>query len=139
MVRKKRDGVGGGFLKGRGGKIVVEEEKIKEGLKGYFEKVVNEELDWNKNSLEPVNAVSGPEERISTNEVRAAIAKMKIGKAAGPSGVVAEMLKAAGEAGILWVTDVCNAIVKEGRIPVDWRKSWMVNVYKGKRDALECG
>src|SRR5260221_14364496 len=85
------------------------------------------------------NAVCGPEERISTNEVRAAIAKMKIGKAAGPSGVVAEMLKAAGEAGILWVTDVCNAIVKEGRIPVDWRKSWMVNVYKGKGDALECG
>src|SRR6266536_1734780 len=52
---------------------------------------------------------------------------------------MAEMLKAAGEAGILWVTDVCNAIVKEGRIPVDWKKSWMVNVYKGKGDALECG
>ena len=65
---------------------------------------MNEEFDWNKNSLEPVNAVSGPEERISTNEVRAAIAKMKIGKAGGPSGVVAEVLKAAGEAALLWVT-----------------------------------
>src|SRR5260221_512039 len=139
MVRKNRDVVGGGCVKDRDGKIVVEEEKIKEVWRDYFEKLLNEEFDWNKNSLEPVNAVSGPEERISTNEVRAAIAKMKIGKAAGPSGVVAEMVKAAGEAGILWVTDVCNAIVKEGRIPVDWRKSWMVNVYKGKGDALECG
>src|SRR5260221_12458540 len=83
------------------------------------------------------NAVCGPEERISTNEVRAAIAKMKIGKAAGPSGVVAEKLKAAGEAGILWGTDVCNAIGKEGRIPVEWGKSWVGNGEKGKGEAFE--
>src|SRR5260221_4755745 len=37
------------------------------------------------------------------------------------------------------MTDVCNAIVKKGRIPADWIKSWMVNVCKGKGDALECG
>ena len=60
--------------------------------------------------------------------MRAAIAKMKNGKAAGPSGVGVEMLKAAGEDGVLWVTDLCNAIVREGRIPDDWRKSWMVCV-----------
>ena len=32
-----------------------------------------------------------------------------------------------------------NAIVKEGRIPADWEKSWMISVYKGKGDALKCG
>src|SRR5664279_2379204 len=36
-------------------------------------------------------------------------------------------------------TDVCNAVVKDGKIPDDWSKSWMMNVYKGKGDALECG
>ena len=73
------------------------------------------------------------------NEVRVAIANMKAGKAVGPSGIGAEMLSAAGEAGVLWVTDLCNVIVKEGRIPSDWTKSWLVTVYKGKGDALECG
>ena len=34
---------------------------------------------------------------------------------------------------------MCNSVVKEGKIPQDWCKSWMVNVYKGKGDALECG
>jgi hypothetical protein len=29
--------------------------------------------------------------------------------------------------------------VKEGRIPDDWKKSWMICVYKGKGDALNCG
>jgi hypothetical protein len=83
--------------------------------------------------------MTGPAEEISISEVKAAIAKMKVGKAAGPSGIGAEMLKAAGEPGVLWVTDVCNAVVKEGKIPADWRKSWMVSVYKGKGDSLDCG
>ena len=37
------------------------------------------------------------------------------------------------------MTDICNAVVKEGRIPEDCRKSWMVSIYKGKGDAMECG
>ena len=42
------------------------------------------------------------------------------------------MLKCAGEAGVRWVTDLCNAIVREGVIPKDWRKSWMLSIHKGK-------
>ena len=49
------------------------------------------------------------------------------------------MLQAAGEAGIRWVTEICNAILKEGKVPEDWERSWIVSVYKGKGDALECG
>src|SRR3989441_510150 len=60
------------------------------------------------------------------------------GKAAGPSGVAADMLKAAGEAEVRWVTDICNEVVRSGVVPADWRRSWMVNVYKGKGNALEC-
>ena len=62
---------------------------------------------------------------------------MKEGKAAGPSGVVAEMLNAAGESGMAWITDICNLIIKEGTIPEDWKKSWIVSIYKGKGDALD--
>ena len=64
---------------------------------------------------------------------------MKQDKSAGPTGVVAEMLKAAGETGTSWMTEVCNAVVKDGKVPEDWSRSWMVNVYKGKGDALTCG
>src|SRR3989441_962022 len=78
------------------------------------------------------------ERLISVYEARLAIGKAKSGKAAGPSGVAADMLKAAGEAGVKWVTDICNEVVRSGVVPVDWRRSWMVNVYKGKGNALEC-
>ena len=64
---------------------------------------------------------------------------MKIGKAAGATGVVSEMMKAAGGFGSRWMTDLINNIVKEGCIPDDRRKSSLVPVYKGKADPLVCG
>ena len=62
-----------------------------------------------------------------------------MGKAAGPTGVVSEMMKTAGGFGSSWMTDLINNIVKEGCIPDDWRKSFWVPVYKGKGDTLVCG
>ena len=86
-----------------------------------------------------LSPVCGPsEERISALEVDEAIGKMKRGKSGDPTGVMSEMLMAAGETGTMWMTDVCNAVVRDGKIPEDWSRSWMVNVYKGKGDALTC-
>ena len=64
---------------------------------------------------------------------------MKCNKAPGPTRVEAELLKCAGEDRITWLTDLCNAIVKEDEMPNVWNRSYMINVYKGKWDALECG
>jgi hypothetical protein len=139
MVSKNKDIVGDGCIKDSEGNVVVEQDKIKEVWRKHYEKLLNEEFDWNQESLEVADAVSGPAEEITQAEVRAAIANMKTGKAVGQSGIGAEMLKAAGEAGVSWVTDLCNVIVKEGKIPADWKKSWIVSVYKGKGDALDCG
>src|SRR2546425_3695487 len=62
----------------------------------------------------------------------------KSGKATGLSGVAADMLRAAGEPGVKYVTDICNEVVSSGVVPADWKRSWMVNVCKGKGNALEC-
>ena len=72
--------------------------------------------------------VCGPAEIISCSEMKSAITKTKSGTAAGPSGVVAEMLRASGDVGVQWVTDLCNKIVQEGKIPSDWRKTWIVKM-----------
>ena len=64
---------------------------------------------------------------------------MASGKAAGPSGIVAEMLKPVGEAGAVEVRDLIEDIILEGCIPTDWQESFIVNLYKGKEDALNRG
>jgi len=58
-------------------------------------------------------------------------------KASGPSRVVAKILKSSDESGITGMLNICNAVVKEVIMPDDWKKSLMVNVFKGKGDALE--
>ena len=68
-----------------------------------------------------------------------AITKMKTDKAAGPSGIVAEMLKASGDTGARLVADLANDMVRNGVIPFDWEDSFIINIYKGKGDALERG
>ena len=139
LVRKNRDVVGAGCVKDNVGKIVVEEDKLLEVWKEHYDRISNEEFSWDREGLTDVRPVCGPGEKISEEEVEAAIGKMKLGKAGGPSGVVADMLKAAGDEGTRWMTELCNAVIKEGKIPTDWSRSWLVNVYKGKGDALECG
>ena len=137
MVWKNRDIVGAGCVKDTDRKLVTSEAEVKDRWKIYFDELLNEEFEWNKDVLTAVDKVWGPAEVISCSEVKSAITKTKSGKAAGPSGVVAEMLRASGDVGVQWVR-VCNKIVQEGKIPSDWRKSWIVNLYKGKGDALEC-
>ena len=61
-----------------------------------------------------------------------------MGKAAGTTGVVSEMMKASGGFGSRWMTYLINNIDKEGCIPDDWRKSIPVHVYTGKGDPLVC-
>ena len=55
--------------------------------------------------------------------VEEAIRKMKNGKAAGMSGIVAEMVKASGDTGIELITILANQIMKDGVIPQDWQSS----------------
>ena len=81
----------------------------------------------------------GPCCLISEEEAVAAIKGLKIGKAAGRTGVVSGMMKASGGFGTRWMTDLINNIVKEVCISDDWRKSILVPVYKGKGDPLVCG
>ena len=62
---------------------------------------------------------------------------MKNGKAAGPSGVVAEMLRAAPDICRKIIADLMNTIMREGRVPADWNDSIIVSLCDGKGDALD--
>jgi len=139
MMKQNKDVTGAGCVRDSSGKLVMEETELRETWRSHYEKLSNEEFDWDRDVLGEELMVCGPIQEISKEEVRSAVAKMKCNKAPGPTGLGAEMLKAAGEYGISWLTDLFNSIVKEEKMPTDWDRSWMINVYKGKGDALQCG
>ena len=93
-------------MKSSDGKIVVEEDKLKEVWRAHYDGISNEEFTWDREGLTNVSPVCGPSERISALKVGAAISKMKQGKSVGLTGVVSEMLKAACETGTMLMTGV---------------------------------
>ena len=137
MAREQQDVLDVNCLKDNTGKIVFDSNKIKGIWKDYMEKLLNEENVWDNETV--CEKTEGPGCHITREEVAKALRKMKPGKAAGPSGVVSEMLKASDELGVEWMTDLCNVIVRDGKIPDDWKNSLLVPVFKVKGDPLECG
>ena len=121
------------------GQLSLDEEAKKEAWREHYERLLNVEFPWNPEDLSEESPVEGPSEPITLEMITKAISKMASGKAAGPSGIVAEMLKPAGEAGAMEVRDLIEDIISEGCIPTDWQESFIVNLYKGKGDALNRG
>ena len=83
--------------------------------------------------------VEGPPIRITIDMVKKAISQMKAGKALGPSGIVVEMIQAAGDMGASMTRDLAAAIIRDGKVPSDWEQNFIVCLYKGKGDALARG
>ena len=90
---------------------------------------LNEEFSWNSDDL-TADPVVSPSVLVTTEMVAKAITKMKNGKAAGSSGIVAEMLKASSDTGVRLVADFPNDMIRNGTISSDWENS--INTIKGK-------
>ena len=139
MRRDNQDVIGEKPVKNDAGRLSLDEEAKKEAWREHYERLLNVEFPWNPEDLSEESPVEGPSEPITLEMITKAISKMASGKAAGPSGIVAEMLKPVGEAGAVEVRDLIEDIISEGCIPTDWQESFIVNLYKGKGDALNRG
>jgi len=136
IAKEKEDVVGVKCLKNGLGEVLVDAKDIKVRWKEYMEKLLNVENEWDGDVV--ADMVDGQPDRISEREVREAINESKTGKASGPTEVVVEMIRAAGEQGVKWMTDICNEVVRSGKVPEDWKSSFLVPVYKGKGDPMQC-
>ena len=67
-------------------------EKLK-ACKEHYEKLLNEEFPWDSNFLQMENSKECPAPWLEKDAIYTALNKMKEGKAAGVSGIVAEMLQ----------------------------------------------
>ena len=61
---------------------------------------------------------------------------MNFSKAAGPSGIVVEMTRAAVDTGVTMIRGLAIAIIGDGKVPTYWEQSFIVCLYKGKGDML---
>ena len=105
----------------------------------HYSRLLNIEFDWPRELLPAVTPIGGDPPLVTTEQILSALGKMKSGKAAGPSGITAEMLLAAGPDGVELIRQLAVRIFSGDPIPKDWEESYILNLYKGKGDALDRG
>ena len=81
MKRDRKDVEGRKWIKGKDGRIDFSQEDRCKIWKEHMEKIMNEENSWNHKVDAAI--AEGPVEKVSHKEVRAAIRKIKLGKAVG--------------------------------------------------------
>ena len=86
----------------------------------HYERLLKVEFDWDPDHLSNESPLEGPPIPMTIDMVKKAISKMKSGKAAAPSSIVVEMIKAAGDTGATIINDPATAIICDGKVPTDW-------------------
>ena len=141
MARRMKDAncdvVGEKCIKDCNGALAFDEASKLRVWRDHYEKLLNVEFPWDDNTLDVAPPIAGPPPLITAQSVASALKQMKTGKAPGPSGITAEMLRLGGMEAHL--AELFNKIIADGVIPDDWNLSYLINLYKGKGDALLCG
>ena len=110
-------------VKNDAGQLSLDEEAKKEAWREHYERLLNVEFPWNPEDLSEESPVESPSEPITLEMITKAISKMASGKAAGPSGIVAEMLKPVGEAGAVEVHDLMRTSSRRDAFQLTGRKA----------------
>ena len=139
MWKENVDVVGNKPVKNDAGQMSMSEEAKQNAWAEHYERLLDVKFDWDPDHLSNELPLEGPPIPITIDMVKKAISKMKSGKAAGPSSIVVEMIRPAGDTGATMIRDLATAIIRDGKVPTDWVKSFIVCLYKGKGDALDRG
>ncbi|MFM7979433.1 MAG: reverse transcriptase domain-containing protein, partial [Candidatus Fonsibacter sp.] len=67
-------------------------------------------------------------------ELASVIARMRRHRAAGPDGIPAELWKWLDDGNRAILLDLVNSVLFTGRIPTEWARAEVVEIYKGKGD-----
>ena len=99
MDRSNQDVMGEKCVKNDAGKLSLSEEEKMKAWVEHYARLLNAEFEWPSDLHVPpeVAPVIGPPPPFTLIAICKALSKINCGKAAGPSGILAEMMKAAGE------------------------------------------
>ena len=116
----------------------MEEEKVKQRWKEYFDNSLNQENPRERRRMRTEEREKDLE-NISGKEVRTGLRKMKKGNAQGPDGVPVEAWIALGNKGVEFLVSFFNRLLQGEKMLDEWRRSVVVLLHKGKGDIKKCG
>ena len=110
------------MMKDKGGNVMTDEESILIIWKEYYRVLMDEENERERRENDG-KRVNQEVERISKEEVRGNMERMKNGKVVGPDDIPVEVWKCLGGSALKFLTKLYNRTVESERMPEDWRDS----------------
>ncbi|CAH1233298.1 Hypp676 [Branchiostoma lanceolatum] len=132
------------LIKDSSGNIISTEADCIHRWKEHFSQLLNHPpVPEDPTLAEEANATDGSNPDcltapVTPDEVKAALKKLKNGKAPGICNLTAEMLKAGDNHMIQWLTQIINHVWILEKLPDDWRRGIILPFWKQKGDQLVC-
>ena len=139
MDRSNQDVVGENCVCNDAGELAISNEAKLDAWVEHYARLFKVEFDWPSDKLPEVAPIAGPPPSVFADLICKTLSKMKCSKATGPSGIIAELLKASGEEGVELARQLVEAVFSSCEIPADWEESYILNLYKSKGEALDRG
>ena len=103
-------------VKSEYGEVLVEQQRVQQRWKEYFEDLLNQENPRERREVCAWKVIKEVEE-VTEEEVKAALKKMKKVKVRVPDDIPVEVWLILGDVGIEWLTKLMNKLLKGEKIP----------------------
>ncbi|XP_071688575.1 uncharacterized protein [Rutidosis leptorrhynchoides] len=138
--RRGRDLVNVKYIKDEAGQNIVREDLIMKRWEEYFASLFGRERTERNGELHKVRKYQNNCfcMRINQEKVRSALRMMGRNKAVGPDQIPIEAWRCLGGDGVRWLTKLFNTTFRSAKMPMEWRLSEVIPIYKNKEDAQIC-
>ena len=130
-----------GSVRSASGELLTEESEVRARWASYFEQLYRADPPASRLDIADHPLVADPPidcDPPTLLETKAAVSRLKSGKAAGVCGIFAEYLKAGGDSTVQALHAILCSVWSTGVIPSDWKRGIIVPLWKGKGDRQDC-
>ncbi|VDP12487.1 unnamed protein product [Heligmosomoides polygyrus] len=118
------------------GHLLMNRKRAMERWHDYFERISTVEFSYPP--IPCVPPTHGPVQKITVEEMDAALTKMKQGKATGPDDIAAELWNSRCWNPAEWLTKFLNQVVTEKKVPGSWQQSTTIPIWKKMGSPADC-
>ena len=122
------------MMKDKDGKVMTDEESVLRIWKEYYKGLMNEENERERKENDG-KRVNLEVEKISKEEVRENMKRVKNGKAVGPDDIPVEVWKCIGEIALEFLAKLHNRTMESERMPEEWRDIILIPIFKKNGNA----
>ena len=112
------------------GTLLTEQREVRNRWKDYLKALLEGEVRGSDMRSDKVGRGRSIVEKITEEEIKKKVWKLRSSEASGVCSIQGEVLKAGGEVIVKWLQEIYNMVWRTGEAPSDWRNAIIVPIHK---------